>query len=290
MARRLSRIHLPQLGARPMGALALSQTVWLAAGLAAAGACAGVLAGLFGVGGGTVVVPVLYEVFGFYGIPDDIRMPLCIGTSLAVIVPTSISSFLGHYRKGAVDVGVLRLWAIPITAGVTIGVVTASLAKPILFKIVFIAVSLVLAVRLLAGKDKWSLGDKLPGPASMRGHGLLIGSSASLMGIGGGLVANVILSLYKSPIHVTVATASGVGLIVSIPGVLGYVVTGWGQPGLPPLSLGYVSLIGFALLTPLSLLTVRYGVNLAHQLNRRQMEVALSAYLILISLRFLTSL
>jgi uncharacterized membrane protein YfcA len=273
-----------------MGALALSQTAWLAAALAAAGACTGVLAGLFGVGGGTVVVPVLYEVFGLYGMPDEVRMPLCIGTSLAVIVPTSISSFLGHYKKGAVDVGVLRLWAFPIVAGVTIGVVTASLAKPILFKIIFIAVSLFLAVRLLNGKDKWCLGDKLPGVATMRGYGLIIGSSASLMGIGGGLVANVILSLYKSPIHVTIATASGVGLIVSLPGVLGYMVTGWGQPGLPPLSLGYVSLIGLALLTPLSLLTVRYGVNLAHQLNRRQMEVALSAYLVLISLRFLASL
>jgi uncharacterized membrane protein YfcA len=273
-----------------MGAIALSQTVWLAAALAAAGACTGVLAGLFGVGGGTVVVPVLYEVFGFYGIPDEIRMPLCIGTSLAVIVPTSISSFLAHYKKGAVDVGVLRLWAVPIIAGVTIGVVTASLAKPILFKVVFVGVSLFLAVRLLAGKDKWSLGDRLPGAACMRGYGLIIGSSASLMGIGGGLVANVVLSLYKTPIHVTVATASGVGLIVSLPGVVGYAVTGWGQPGLPPLSLGYVSLIGLALLTPLSLLTVRYGVNLAHQLNRRQMEAALSAYLILISLRFLSSL
>src|ERR1700733_1926552 len=135
-----------------MGALALGQTAWLVAALAAAGACTGVLAGLFGVGGGTVVVPVLYEVFGLYGMPDEIRMPLCIGTSLAVIVPTSISSFLGHYRKGAVDLSVLRIWIVPIIAGVIIGVVAASFAKPILFKVVFIVVSLFLAVRLLAGK------------------------------------------------------------------------------------------------------------------------------------------
>jgi uncharacterized protein len=273
-----------------MGALAVSQTAWLAAALAAAGACTGVLAGLFGVGGGTVVVPVLYEVFGLYGVPDEIRMPLCVGTSLAVIVPTSISSFLGHYRKGAVDIGVLRAWTVPIIVGVGIGIFAGSVAKPILFKIVFIAVSLFLAVRLLAGKDKWRLGEELPNTASMTGYGLIIGSSASLMGIGGGLVANVVLSLYKFPIHAAIATASGVGLIVSIPGALGYVATGWGQPNLPPLSLGYVSLIGFALLTPLSLITVRYGVSLAHQLNKRQMELALSAYLIFISLRFIASL
>jgi uncharacterized membrane protein YfcA len=205
-------------------------------------------------------------------------------------VPTSISSFLGHYRRGAVNIDVLRAWTVPIVVGVFAGIVAASFAKPVLFKIVFIVVSLLLAIRLLAGRDTWKLGEKLPDAAGMAGYGLLIGSSSSLMGIGGGLVANLVLNLYKSPIHATVATASGVGLIVSIPGALGYVVDGWNQPGLPPLSLGYVSLIGFALLTPLSLLTVRYGVSLAHQLKKRQMEIALSAYLIFISLRFIASL
>ena len=110
------------------------------------------------------------------------------------------------------------------------------------------------------------------------------------MGIGGGLVANVALTLYRFPIHAAVATASGVGLFVSIPGALGYVVAGWNHPDLPPLSLGYVSLIGFALLTPLSLLTVGYGVNLAHQMQKRRMEIALAIYLICISLRFTASL
>jgi uncharacterized protein len=273
-----------------MGALALSQAAWFAALLAVAGACSGVLAGLFGVGGGTVMVPVLYEVFSLYGVPDDVLMPLCVGTSLAVIVPTSISSFIGHYKKGAVDVGVLKVWAVPITLGVLGGILTASIARPILFKAVFIIVCLFLATRLLVGKDKWRLGDGLPGKPTMTCYGLLIGSSASLMGIGGGLVANVALTLHRFPIHAAVATASGVGLFVSIPGALGYVVAGWSHANLPPFSLGYVSLIGFALLTPLSLLTVSYGVNLAHQMQKRQMEVALSLYLIFMSLRFVVAL
>ena len=272
-----------------MATVLTGQVAWLAAALAAAGACTGVLAGLFGVGGGTVVVPVLYAVFGVYGVPDEIRMPLCVGTSLAVIVPTSVSSFLGHYRKGAVDLGVLRIWVAPIIAGVIVGVVAASFAKPVVFKVVFIAVSLFLAARMIAGKDAWQLGDKLPSASGMAGYGFVIGSSSSLMGIGGGLVANVVLSLYKSPIHTTIATASGVGLIVSIPGALGYVVSGWHHPGLPPFSLGYVSLIGVALLTPLSLMTVPYGVSLAHRMKKRQMEIALAAYLILVSLRFMAS-
>src|SRR4051812_47638942 len=113
-----------------MAALALDQTAWLATLLVVAGACTGMLAGLFGVGGGTIVVPVLYEVFGLYGVPDEIRMPLCIGTSLAVIVPTSISSFAGHYRKGAVDVALLRTWVLPMIVGVMAGIVIASFARP----------------------------------------------------------------------------------------------------------------------------------------------------------------
>jgi uncharacterized membrane protein YfcA len=273
-----------------MAALVIGHTAWLATLLVVAGACTGMLAGLFGVGGGTVVVPVLYEVFGLYGLPDEIRMPLCVGTSLAVIVPTSISSFAGHYQKGVVDVAVLRIWIPPIIVGTIGGTVVASFAKPLLFKIVFVVVSLFLAIRLLAGKDKWVFGEKLPGVAALTGYGLIIGLSSSLMGIGGGLLANLVLCLYGTPIHAAIATASGVGLIVSIPGAIGYVAAGWHQVGLPPLSLGYVSIIGLALLTPLSLMTVRYGVNVAHRLDKRRMEVALSAYLILISLRFIASM
>jgi len=269
---------------------AIASTLLLAALLVMAGACSGMLAGLFGVGGGTVVVPVLYEVFRLYGVPDDIRMQLCIGTSLAVIVPTSISSFLGHCRKGAVDLNVLKIWVAPIVAGALAGTVVASFATPLFFKVVFVAVSLFLAVRLLVGKDGWRLGEKLPGAASLMGYGLIIGSSSSLMGIGGGLLANLVLILYAMPIHAAIATASGVGLLVSIPGAFGYVVAGWGEARLPPLSLGYVSIIGFALLTPLSLMTVRVGVHMAHRLRKRQMEVALSIYLVLVSLRFVASI
>jgi uncharacterized membrane protein YfcA len=248
-----------------MAAFAIGHTAWLVTLLVLAGACTGMLAGLFGVGGGTVVVPVLYEVFGLYGVPDEIRMPLCIGTSLAIIVPTSISSFAGHYEKGAVDIAVLRKWVLPIIVGVIGGIVVASFAKPLLFKVVFVVVSLFLAVRLLAGKDKWRLGEKLPGVVGLTGYGLIIGLSSSLMGIGGGLLANLVLCLYGTPIHAAVATASGVGLIVSIPGALGYIASGWNQG---------------------SLMTVRYGVNFAHRLDERRMEVALAAYLFFISLRF----
>jgi uncharacterized membrane protein YfcA len=273
-----------------MTAFALGQVAGLAVALAAAGACTGFLAGVFGVGGGTIIVPVLYEVFGLYGVPEEVRMPMCVGTSLAVIIPTSITSFLAHYKKGSVDVAVLRAWVIPIVAGVIIGIVAASFARPVLFKVVFIVVSLFLAIRFLTGKDSWRLRDRLPAAGAMAGYGLAIGASSSLMGIGGGLVANIVLSLFGKPIHAAVATASGVGVIVSIPGAIGYVIAGWPRDDLPPLSLGFVSVIGCELLISLSLATVRHGVSLAHRLRRRQLEIALAAYLVLVSLRFVVTL
>jgi uncharacterized protein len=250
----------------------------------------GVLAGLFGVGGGTVIVPVLYQMFGLYGVPDEIRMQLCVGTSLAIIIPTSISSFREHYQRGTVDLQVLRAWTAPIAIGVVGGIFAAAFAKPYVFKMVFILVCLFLAVRLLAGKDRWRLGGNLPGDQLMAGYGLTIGALASIMGIGGGLLANIVLSLYGRPIRNAVSTASGVGLIVSIPGALGYAIAGWGHTSLPPLSLGYVSAVAFVLLTPLSLLTVPYGVALAHRLEKRHLEFALAIYLIFISVNFISTM
>lgn len=273
-----------------MEPLVLAHLGWLVAASGLAGGCTGVLAGLFGVGGGTIVVPVLYQMFGLYGVPDEIRMQLCVGTSLAIIIPTSISSFREHYQRGTVDLQVLRAWIMPIAIGVVAGIFVASFAKSYVFKMVFIVVSLFLSIRLLAGKDSWRFGRNLPGDQLMAGYGLAIGALASIMGIGGGLLANIVLSLYGRPIRNAVSTASGVGLIVSIPGALGYALAGWGQTSLPPLSLGYVSAIGFVLLTPLSLLTVPYGVALAHRLEKRHLEFALAIYLIFISANFISTM
>ena len=270
--------------------IALAPLAPLAAAMVAAGGLTGLLAGLFGVGGGTVIVPVLYEVFGLLGVPDDIRMQMCVGTSLAVIVPTSVTSLRSHMRKGAVDMGILRKWAAPIVVGVVLGTWVARYASPALFKGVFSFVCLALALRLFLGKDRFRLGDALPGEVPMTGYGLAIGGSSALMGIGGGLLGNLVLSLYGTPIHRAVATSAGIGLLVSIPGAIGYMAAGAGHPGLPPLSLGYVSLVGFLLLVPMSLAAVPLGVRLAHGMSKQTLERALAVYVVLISLRFILSM
>ena len=278
-----------------IGGFATSDLVLLVIGLLAAGAVTGLLAGVFGVGGGAVIVPVLYELFRLQGIPEETRMPLAVGTSLAIIVPTSIRSFRAHRAKGAVDLSILKTWAVPVVLGVIAGSFIARYAPPELFKAVFVVVAGVSAIRLLFGRDSWRLGTDLPGGALMQVFGLVIGLLSALMGIGGGQLSNLFMTFYGRPIHQAVATSSGLGVLISIPGALGYIYAGWPKMGLvpavlPPLSLGYISLIGLALVIPTSIWTAPIGANLAHRLSKRRLEVGFGIFLLLVCARFAWSL
>jgi uncharacterized membrane protein YfcA len=272
--------------------------IWLAAALLIAGAITGVLAGLFGVGGGAVIVPVLYELFRLVGVPEEVRMPLCVGTSLAVIIPTSIRSFKAHRARGAVDMSILRKWAAPVVIGVVMGSVVARYAPPDVFKAVFVVVAGVSAVRLLFGKESWRLGTDMPQGPLMMAYGWLIGVLSALMGIGGGQLSNLFMTFYNRPIHQAVATSSGLGVLISIPGALGYIYAGWPRaaqyPDVAalqiPFALGYVSLIGFVLFVPTSIWTAPVGARLAHSLSKRRLEVAFGIFLLLVSARFVVSL
>jgi uncharacterized protein len=260
-------------------------------GLLAGGVATGLLAGLFGVGGGAIIVPVLYAVFGMMGVPEALRMPLSVGTSLAVIIPTSIQSFRTHKAKGAVDMEILRAWAIPVVLGTLVGAAIARFAPPAVFKMVFIAVALMTAAKLFFGGDRWRLGDVLPMGAPLKVSGAVIGVLSSLMGIGGGQLANVFMTVYGRGIHQAIATSSGVGVLISVPGALGYMIAGWPQMAvLPPLSIGFVSLIGLLLIAPTSSFFAPYGARLAHRLPKRQLELGFGVFLVLVCLRFIWSI
>lgn len=271
--------------------VSVGELVTLAGGLLAAGFLTGILAGVFGVGGGAVIVPILYELFALMHVPESVRMPLCVGTSLAIIIPTSVRSFNAHKKKGAVDTSILKEWLVPVVVGVVIGSLFARVAPASVFKIVFVVVASISSIRLLFGRDSWKLGDQLPSKFVMKAYGLLIGVLSALMGIGGGQLSNLFMMFYGRPIHQAVATSSGLGVIISIPATLGYIYAGWPKMDiLPPLSLGYVSLIGFVLFIPTSMLAAPIGVNIAHALSKRKLEVAFGLFLGLVSLRFIWSL
>jgi uncharacterized protein len=259
----------------------------LIAALAVAGALIGFLAGLFGIGGGAISVPVFYEVFQTLGHAPEVAMPLAVGTSLAVIIPTSIQSSRGHFLRGTVDMDLLRVWALPVLLGVAVGSVIARYAEPQVFQLVFAVVAAVNAAKLLSGGSGWRLRDSLPGKAVLRLYGAGVGLVSALMGIGGGAVSNLILTLHNVPIHRAVSTSAGVGVLIAIPGTLGYMAAGWGRSDLPPDAVGFVSLATFALTIPTSLLTTRFGVALAHRLSRRRLELLFGLFLAAVCLRFL---
>lgn len=269
----------------------LNELLWLALAVVIAGVVTGLLAGLFGIGGGAVIVPVLYEVFRLLGVPEEVRMQLCVGTSIAVIVPTTIRSYLAHREKGLVIPQVIRLWAVPAVLGVVCGAIIAAFAPAAVFKIAFAVIAGFIAIKFLFAGDRWNLGDELPGTALMSVYGFGIGLAGSLMGVSGGSLSNIVLTLYGKPIHNAVATSAGLGVPITIVGALGYIAAGWPHEALlPPLSLGFVSLIGLAVMAPLSSLTAPYGVRLAHKMSRRTLEIAFASFLLLISLRFVVSL
>jgi len=268
-----------------------AELAWLAAIIVAGGVLAGFLSGLFGIGGGAIIVPVLYEVFRVAGVPDEIRMQLCIGTSLAIIVPTTTRAYLAHRKRGAVMPDVLRIWMVPMVIGVGAGALLAAFAPQALFKIAFVLLGAIIAARLLLGGDKWRLGSDLPGRAGMIAYGLGIGLAGSLMGVSGGSMSTMVLTLYGKPIHAAVGTAAGLGVPLTIAGTIGYVIAGLPQQELtPPLSLGFVSLIGVALMAPVSSFVAIFGVKVAHALPRRQLEIAFGMFLLLVSIRFIASL
>jgi uncharacterized membrane protein YfcA len=270
----------------PPGELAL-----LALAIVIGGVLTGLLAGLFGVGGGAIIVPVLYEIFRIIGVSEDIRMQLCVGTSLAVIIPTSIRSFQTHRAKGNLPVGILKTWALPVIAGVVIGGLLAAVAPASVFKAAFAVMALLVGAKFLFATESWRLGETLPGRFLMSVYGIFIGLYSALMGVGGGSVSTVILTLYGQPIHAAVGLSAGIGVIISLVGTVGFIIAGLPYQSLmPPLSIGYVSLIGVALMAPVSALVAPYGARLAHSLSRRKLELALGVFLWLVAVRFIVSL
>jgi uncharacterized protein len=271
--------------------IGVSEIVWLASAIVVAGMITGVLAGLFGVGGGAVIVPVLYEVFGILGVPEQVHMQLCVGTSLAIILPTTIRSFLTHRAKGLVIPRVIRLWAAPAVFGVACGAIIAAFAPPAVFKIAFVVIAGFIASKFLFAGDRWNLGAELPGDVPMTFYGFGIGLAGSLMGVSGGSLSNMVLTLYGRPLHNAVATSAGLGVPITIAGTLGYVIAGLPhQSHLPPFSLGFVSLIGVLVMAPVSSFMAPYGARLAHKLPRRRLEIIFSLFLLTVSARFLISL
>jgi len=269
----------------------VGEFLWLVAAILVGGVVSGILAGLFGIGGGAIVVPVLFEVFRLLGVPEAVHMQLCIGTSLAIMAPTNVRSYLAHRASGAVLESVVWKWAPLAIVGTAVGSVVAAFAPSPVFKIAFVVMAGTIALKLLFGRDSWRLADDLPQHPLVSGFGFLVGLAAALTGVSGGSLCTMVLMLYGKPIHTAVATSAGLIVPITIAGTLGYMLAGLPhQAQLPPFSIGFVSLIGFALMAPVASLTAAYGARLAHAMSKRHLEIGFGLFLLTAAVRFLISL
>lgn len=251
---------------------------------------AGLLAGIFGIGGGGVIVPVLYQALVALGFPASVTMHVAVGSSLAFIIPTSIRSFQAHKARGAVDMDILRSWVIAVPAGVVAASFVAALVSGAEMRAIFAAIAFVIGVRLLFNRASWRLPGDVPGGAVRWAAGFVIGLLSTLMGVGGGILANTFMTMFGRPLIQAVATASGVGVLIAIPGTVGYMAAGWGAEGLPPFSIGYVNLLAVAIVMPLSFYMAPLGVRIAHAASKRQLELSFGLFLMVMSARFVWSL
>lgn len=262
----------------------------LAIAVLVTGAVVGVLAGLFGIGGGAIIVPVLYEIFAVAGVDESIRMHVALGTSLGVVLPTAVRSFRAHLKRGTVDMAVLRPWVIAIPVGVVLGSLTVAHLSSAGLRATFAVLATLFALKMLFGRADWRLGETMPGPVPNAIVGAVIGFISTLMGIGGGVMSTVYMTLYGRSLLQGISTSAGVGALIAVPGTIGYMAAGWGAPGLPPLSIGFVSVLGVALIIPAALLTTPIGVRLAHAWPRRRLEIGFGLFLLTVAARFASSL
>ena len=251
------------------------------AALAAAGLFAGFVGGVFGIGGGVVVVPALFYVFTALGVDESVRMHIAVGTSLATIISTSWRSLAAHTKAGAVDFAVLKAWGPWITLGAVAGAVLAGVADTEVLLIVFGAGLLSIAAQMGLSSPNWRVFSDLPGGIARAGIAGALGLLSAMMGIGGGAIGVTVMTLCGRPIHQAVATASGFGAAIALPAALGYILMGWGRDGLPPWSAGFVNLPGFVLVALLTAITAPLGAPLAHQLPQLALKRAFALFLAL---------
>jgi uncharacterized protein len=267
------------------------RTVILAvSALLAGGLLMGFMAGFFGIGGGAVIVPVLDALFKLGGVGDDIRLQMCVGTSLAIMIPTTWRSAMAHKAKGSLEEGVVQRLGPWIVFGVGLGILVAGSAPPLVFKMVWVLFGFGMGFKLLFAKDSWRLSDELPKSKGLEAYATFVGLISTLLSIGGGAFIAGMLTLYNRPILKAIGTSAAFGPMIALPGALGFMWAGWAIKGLPPGSIGYVNLVVALIAIPASVYAAPFGAKAAHLVQRRTLEILMASFLMLVGARFLYAL
>lgn len=273
-----------------LSALSGANLSMLIAALVGAGLLTGLMSGLLGIGGGGILVPVLYETFGALGVPPEIRMHMSVGTALAVVAVTSMRSFAGHRARGSVDMAFIRRLGPWVFLGVLFGIGLAKVSGRTTLEWAWVAFGSVMATKLAFGRDDWRLGAEVPMSWLVEAYAVAVGFISVLLSIAGAAYIVTLMTLYGRPMLQAVGTSTGFGPVVAIPGVVGFMWAGWAAAGAPPLSIGYVNVAGALIIMASSLLTAPVGVRLAHGLSKRTLQLAFAIFLYVVVARFLVDL
>lgn len=250
----------------------------------ATGIASGVLAGLLGVGGGSIIVPALATALALMHYDNSVIQHIAVATSLAVIIPTGISSARSHHRRGAVDMRVLKLWAPVIFIATLAGGLMARWYSGDVLRIVFGVLAIVIAANIVLPFQERLIGHLRSSDLAHRVAAAIIGYLSALMGIGGGSFTVPTLHAFGAPMHTAVGTSAAIGVAIAVAGTIGFMISGWGLPGLPPLSLGYVNLIAFVLIAVTAYFAAPLGAALAHRLNQRALKLVFAGFMLLVGL------
>jgi len=262
----------------------------LAAVLLAAGFASGIIAGLLGVGGGIILVSVLFQTFVIFDLPTYLQIHMAVGTSLAIICFTGTQSARAHFKRGAVEVEVLKSWGPFIAVGALSGAIAARFIAPAGLKIIFATLALTMAVRMVTSKNGGEGGTAKITMAVQKALATLIGFFSALMGIGGGTLSVPLLNASGHDVLRAVATSSVLGVIIAVPATLGFIIGGWTLPDLPPLALGYVNVLAFLMIIPASMVAAPLGAKLAHKLSKPTLNKIFAGFLFVSGGRMLLAL
>jgi uncharacterized membrane protein YfcA len=251
------------------------------------GAISGVLAGLLGVGGGIVLVPAFFYVFGALGFEGPQLMQLCLATSLATIIVTSVRSVMSHNKKGAVDWDILRTWAPGIVIGAALGVLVAASLRSGALQMIFGILALIVGLYMALGKSSLRVSGAMPTGAKRMMSSPILGFMSVLMGIGGGSFGVPFMSLHGVAIHRAVATAAGFGVLIAVPAVIGFLFVPIDPTSRPPFTIGAVKLVAFVVVIAMTLVTAPWGVKLAHAMDAGPLKKAFGVFLTLVALNML---
>lgn len=256
-------------------------------GLMVTGVFSGIAAGLLGIGGGAIIVPALATALSLLGYDSDVVQHVAVGTSLAIIIPTGIMSARAHGKRGALDIKTLKLWVPFIVTGTFIGGLLAGFFSGDVLRIVFAVMAFLIAANIIFAWQTKLMGHLKSSNLANRVSAFVVGFISSLMGIGGGSLTVPTLVAFGATMHAAVGTSAALGVGIALSGTLGFIISGWGQPGLPPLSLGYINIVATILVAVLAALFAPLGATLAHKLDQKTLKYVFAAFLVAVGLNML---